>query len=63
VQAWCGSAQGWIEYDPSNATLAGGDHIVVGYGRDHADVSPIIGHLRASAAQQKTQSVDVQPVV
>ncbi len=62
VRAWCGAAQGWIEYDPTNATLASADHIVAGYGRDYADVSPVIGHLRASGGQVNTQSVDVRPV-
>lgn len=59
VRAWCGDAQGWIEYDPTNATLAGMDHIVVGYGRDYADVSPVSGHLRSSGGQVNTQAVDV----
>jgi len=59
VQAWCGAEQGWIEYDPTNATLVGTNHIVVGYGRDYSDVSPVIGHLRASGDQINAQSVDV----
>ncbi|WP_348520810.1 transglutaminase-like domain-containing protein [Algicella marina] len=61
VSAWCGANQGWIEYDPTNATLVGADHIVVGYGRDYGDVSPVIGHLRASGGQRSSQSVDVAP--
>jgi transglutaminase-like putative cysteine protease len=59
VQAWCGAAQGWVEYDPTNATLIGTDHIVVGFGRDYADVSPVLGHLRSSGAPVATQTVDV----
>lgn len=59
VRAWCGPDQGWIEYDPTNATAVGTDHIVVGYGRDYSDVSPVIGHLRASGAQSNAQAVDV----
>ncbi len=62
VRAWCGAAQGWIEYDPTNATLASSDHIVVGYGRDYADVSPVLGHLRSSGGQETAQSVDVRPI-
>ena len=62
VRAWCGAAQGWIEYDPTNATLAGSDHIVVGYGRDYSDVAPVIGHLRSSGGQTNTQAVDVSIV-
>jgi transglutaminase-like putative cysteine protease len=59
VKAWCGADQGWIEYDPTNATLVGSDHVVVSYGRDYSDTAPIIGHLRSSGEQSSTQSVDV----
>jgi len=59
VRAWCGPDQGWIEYDPTNATLVGTDHIVVGYGRDYSDISPVNGHLRSSGGQRNTQAVDV----
>lgn len=59
VRAWCGPDQGWIEYDPTNATLVGTDHIVAGYGRNYSDVSPVRGHLRSSGGQKNTQAVDV----
>ncbi|MBT0959108.1 transglutaminase family protein [Alphaproteobacteria bacterium KMM 3653] len=59
VRAWCGPQQGWIEYDPTNATLVGTDHIVVGYGRDYSDVSPVRGQLRSSGGQKNAQAVDV----
>ena len=59
VRAWCGPDQGWVEYDPTNATLVGADHIVAAYGRDYSDVSPVRGHLRSSGGQSNTQGVDV----
>ena len=59
VRAWCGPDQGWIEYDPTNATLVGTDHVVAGFGRDYSDVSPVRGHLRSSGGQKNTQAVDV----
>jgi len=62
VRAWCGPAMGWIEYDPTNATLISTDHIVVGYGRDYADVSPISGQLRLAGAPLSKQTVDVAQV-
>lgn len=62
VRAWCGPDMGWVEYDPTNATLVGADHIVVGYGRDYADVSPILGQIRSSGAPVAKQMVDVAPV-
>jgi transglutaminase-like putative cysteine protease len=62
VSAWCGPDTGWVEYDPTNATFAGTDHIVVGYGRDYADVAPVRGAMRTAGGQTSNQSVDVAPV-
>ena len=59
VRVWCGQHDGWIEFDPTNAMLAGPDHITIGYGRDYADISPIVGVLRTSGGHETKQSVDV----
>ncbi|MEO8883125.1 MAG: transglutaminase family protein [Devosia sp.] len=59
VRVWCGQHAGWIEFDPTNAMLAGPDHITIGYGRDYADISPIVGVLRTSGKHHAEQSVDV----
>ena len=63
VRAWCGPGLGWLEYDPTNACIPAGDHIVAGYGRDYSDVSPIKGSLRISGGQKSVQAVDVIPLV
>lgn len=62
VTAWCGAETGWIEYDPTNACAVGQDHIVVAYGRDYADVSPVRGVLRSAGDQASQQRVDVIPL-
>lgn len=62
VRGWCGQDMGWIEFDPTNDMLAGDDHIVIGYGRDYADVAPIVGVLRTVGRHSSEQSVDVIPV-
>lgn len=59
VRAWCGQHAGWVEFDPTNAMLAGSDHITIGHGRDYADISPIVGVLRTSGRHETKQSVDV----
>lgn len=59
VRVWCGKHAGWIEFDPTNAMLAGPDHITIGHGRDYADISPIVGVLRTSGSHTAKQSVDV----
>jgi transglutaminase-like putative cysteine protease len=62
VQAWCGLDVGWLEFDPTNAMMAGTDHISIGRGRDYADISPIVGILRTSGSHEAKQSVDVVPL-
>jgi len=62
VRAWCGTEMGWVEFDPTNAVMAGEDHIVVARARDYSDVAPVKGALRLVGEQINTQSVDVVPV-
>jgi transglutaminase-like putative cysteine protease len=59
VRVWCGADAGWLEFDPTNAMIAGPDHITIGHGRDYADISPIVGVLRTAGGQDGTQAVDV----
>ncbi len=53
VRVWCGQHAGWVEFDPTNAMLAGPDHITIGHGRDYADISPIVGVLRTSGRPRR----------
>ena len=62
VRAWCGPDMGWVEFDPTNACLAGPDHIVVARGRDYFDLAPVKGALRTAGAQTSRQSVDLRAV-
>jgi len=59
VRVWCGQHVGWVEFDPTNAMIAGPDHISIGHGRDYADISPIVGVLKTHGSHETTQSVDV----
>lgn len=59
VRAWCGPGCGWIEFDPTNAMLAGADHIVAGLGRDYADVAPLAGTFKGHGGQKGFQRVDI----
>jgi transglutaminase-like putative cysteine protease len=62
VWVWCGAAAGWYGLDPTNAVLAGEDHVVVAIGRDYSDVAPIGGVVFASGKQQIDEAVSVTPV-
>lgn len=61
VRAWCGAAEGWVEFDPTNACFAGLDHITVAAGRDYGDVAPVSGILRIAGGQKTSHAVDVIP--
>lgn len=59
VQAWTGLDGGWLDYDPTNACLAGDGHIRIGFGRDYGDVPPVAGMLRLGGGQSGGHSVDL----
>jgi transglutaminase-like putative cysteine protease len=63
VRVWCGRDLGWLGFDPTNAVLAGSDHITIGHGRDYSDISPIVGVLRTSGRHETQQAVDVIPAL
>ncbi len=52
---------GWIDLDPTNNRLVDSDYIVIGWGRDYADVSLIRGTLIGGGAHSLYLSVDVSP--
>src|ERR1700704_6194499 len=62
VWVWCGAAARWYGLDPTNAVLAGDDHLVVAIGRDYSDVAPVGGVVFASGKQQIDEAVSVMPV-
>ena len=62
VRVWCGVEMGWVEYDPTNAVMVAGDHIVVAIGRDYDDVAPVTGILRMTGRQRTEHKVDVLPL-
>src|ERR1700741_2757000 len=62
VLVWCGGPAGWHGLDPTNAMIAGNDHLVVAVGRDYSDVAPIDGVVFASGGPSLDVSVSVTPV-
>jgi transglutaminase-like putative cysteine protease len=52
---------GWIDFDPTNDLLVGEEHVVLGHGRDFADVTPIRGVILGGGTHQLSVSVDVSP--
>ena len=61
VSVWCGAANGWVGFDPTNALIVQNDHVVLAIGRDYSDVAPIDGIILAPGAQTLKVEVDVIP--
>ncbi len=53
---------GWIAFDPTNDLLPGERHIVVAWGRDFSDVSPLRGVVHGGGRHAVSVSVDVAPL-
>jgi transglutaminase-like putative cysteine protease len=62
VLVWCGAEAGFIGLDPTNAAIAGADHIVLAIGRDYADTAPVDGVVFAAGGQKLEVAVSVTPV-
>ncbi|MCB2176803.1 MAG: transglutaminase family protein [Actinomycetales bacterium] len=62
VAAWLPGA-GWVEVDPTNDTVVDSRYVVLGWGRDYADVPPLRGVIFTEAAESRLSvSVDLTPV-
>ncbi|EPY02234.1 transglutaminase family protein [Magnetospirillum fulvum] len=53
---------GWLEVDPTNDMIAGEDHVVVAWGRDYDDVSPIRGVVLGGGDHHVEVAVDVDVI-
>jgi len=62
VLLWCGAAIGWFGLDPTNAVIAGEEHVPLAVGRDYTDVAPVDGVILGSGGQRMSVSVNVTPV-
>jgi transglutaminase-like putative cysteine protease len=53
---------GWIDFDPTNDLMPEGNHIVLAWGRDFGDVTPIRGVNLGGGRHNVEVEVRVQPV-
>jgi len=54
-------AHGWVEFDPTNNIMVGEEHIVLAYGRDFSDVSPLRGVILGGGSHSVAVAVTVAP--
>lgn len=60
ISVWCPEL-GWVDFDPTNNTIPGEEHITLAWGRDYGDVSPINGFMVGGGDHEITVAVDVTP--
>ncbi len=60
VGCWTGAAHGWVDIDPTNSILIKDEHVVLGWGRDFSDVSPLYGIILGGGRHKLTVSVDLE---
>lgn len=53
---------GWIDLDPTNNRIPYDHHIVLAWGRDYDDVSPIMGVILGGGKQTVKVTVDIAPI-
>ncbi len=53
---------GWVDLDPTNNLMVNDHHILLTWGRDYDDVSPIKGVILGGGRHSMSVSVDVEPI-
>lgn len=59
VGCWLGPEHGWVGLDPTNDLVVRDEHVLLAWGRDFADVSPVQGILLGGGRQALEVSVDL----
>ncbi len=62
THAWVSTyfpGHGWVEFDPTNNVLGGCEHIIVAWGRDFGDVSPLKGVITGGGPHTLKVAVNV----
>ncbi len=59
VDAWLGPEHGWVGLDPTNDLVIGEEHVVLAWGRDYGDISPVRGVLLGGGQHSVRVGVDL----
>lgn len=58
ISVWAPES-GWVDFDPTNGSMPGPEHIAIAHGRDYDDVAPISGVLLGGGKHTVSVAVDV----
>lgn len=61
VGCWLGPDHGWVDVDPTNGIVVKDEHVLLGWGRDFSDVSPVRGVILGGGDHVVRVSVDLEP--
>ena len=62
VGAWMGPEHGWVDLDPTNNLVVKDEHVVLAYGRDYSDISPVRGVILGGGRHNVSVGVDLEAV-
>ena len=62
VGAWMGPHHGWVNLDPTNDIVLAEEHVLLGWGRDFGDVSPLRGIILGGGRHKLEVGVDLAPL-
>lgn len=62
VSAWCGPEFGWVDVDPTNDMVVSDQHVLLAWGRDFSDVSPVRGVILGGGHHTFGVAVELKPV-
>ncbi len=61
VGAWLGPDLGWVDLDPTNDLIVRDEHVVLAWGRDYGDISPVRGVILGGGHHTVVAAVDLEP--
>lgn len=61
VSVFC-RQDGWLDVDPTNNVVPSDTHVILAWGRDYGDVSPLRGLILGGGAHSVEVAVDLEPV-
>lgn len=62
VGVWLGPEHGWVDLDPTNNLVVRDEHVVLGWGRDYGDVSPVRGVILGGGSHSLSVRVELEAV-
>ncbi len=60
VSAWLGPEHGWVDLDPTNDLVVHDEHVVLAWGRDYGDISPVRGVILGGGRHSVVVEVDLE---